>query len=58
MDKYKEVVLVEKRIYGGSHTLKIWIHGIESGFIVSDCIQKCSRDFEDFKDAKLYFDNL
>lgn len=58
MDEYKEVILDEKRLYGGSHTLKIWMHGIKSGFVVRDCIRKRNRDFEKFEDAKLYFDNL
>lgn len=58
MDEYKEVVLDEKKLYGGSHTLKIWIHGTKSGFIVRDCIHKSNHDFEKFEDAKIYFNGL
>lgn len=58
MDKYKEIMLEEKRLYGGSHTLKMWIHGLESGFIVHDCIHKKKREFDNFKDAKIYFNDL
>lgn len=58
MDGYKEVILDEKRLYGGSHTLKMWMHGTKSGFIVRDCIHKHNEDFEKFEDAKLYFDEL
>lgn len=58
MDEYKEVTLDTKRLYGGSHTLKIWMRGTESGFIVWDCIHKHNRDFDNFKDAKICFKSL
>ena len=58
MDKYKEVLLEEKRLYGGSHTLKMWIHGTDSGFIVSDCVHKSKEDFDNFREAKICFDSL
>lgn len=58
MDEYKEILLEEKRLYGGSHTLKIWIHGIKSGFVVKDCVRKTHKDFENFQDAKIYFNAL
>lgn len=58
MDEYEEALLDEKRLYGGSHTLKIWMRGTKSGFIVKDCIRKCNKNFETFRDAKEYFSKL
>lgn len=58
MDEYKEILLEERRLYGGSHTLKIWINGTASGFIVYDCIKKKREIFSVFKEAKEYFLSL
>lgn len=58
MDKYKEVLLDERRLYGGSHTLKIWMQGTKSGFIVKDCIRKRTLNFDKFEKAKACFDSL
>ena len=55
MEKYKEIILEEKRLYGGSHLLKMWINGTNSGFIVKDCIHKTTKEYDNFKEAKEYF---
>ena len=46
MDKYKEILIEERHLYGGSHTLKMWVHGLKSGFIVSDCVRKKKYEFD------------
>ena len=58
MDKYKEILIEESHLYGGSHTLKMWVHGLNSGFIVSDCVRKKKYEFDSFKDAKGCFLSL
>lgn len=59
MERYKEIILEAKMLYsGGTHLLKMWIHGVESGFLVHDCVQKKTTSFSNFKEAKFYFQSL
>lgn len=58
MEQYKEILIEETRLYGGSHTLKMWVHDTKSGFIVSDCVRKTKKEFNRFEEAKTYFKNL
>lgn len=55
MDKYKEILIEESHLYGGSHTLKMWVHGLNSGFIVSDCVKKRSMNLILLKKQKNVF---
>lgn len=57
-EEYKEILIDERRLYGGCHKLKMWVHDVKSGFIVYDCIHKQKKKFDNYADAKQYFKNL
>ena len=57
-EKYKEILIYAKALYGGCHELKMWVHGDKFGFDVYDCVRKKHMPFDNYADAKHCFDEL